>query len=117
MPAISINELRHAIPRYSNAVNEPNVNDRRRARHHDQPGVRFACEWDERSLDISGVARVDWRQLDAKQWRDRLDCGKLTMEAMIVGPRSTAARVVRGTICLSGSSHFALIPYQQRPDR
>ena len=25
MPAININELRHAIPRYSNTVNEPNV--------------------------------------------------------------------------------------------
>jgi hypothetical protein len=25
MPAININELRHAIPRYSNTINEPNV--------------------------------------------------------------------------------------------
>src|SRR5262245_56077506 len=46
------------------------MNDCRRARHYDQPGVWFACECHDCSLDISCVARVDRRQFDTERWRD-----------------------------------------------
>jgi hypothetical protein len=53
------------------------MNDRRRARHHDQAAVRLRRERSDGALDFAGIARIDWDQLDPERLRQRLDGGEL----------------------------------------
>ena len=81
------------------------MRDGERARQDDQPAVRHFREVRDAALDLARLAH-------ASTFRDRVSVsGTGQFRPMrIPGSRSTATRVVRGAICLSISSHFALRP-------
>ena len=53
------------------------MNDRRRARRHDQAAIRGARECRDGALDLAGVAHVDRAHLHPERRRHGLDCGEL----------------------------------------
>src|SRR3954469_19574746 len=84
------------------------MNGRQCAPRHDQAAIRYACKCRYVSFDVTGVAHVDRSYLDPKRRRHGLDGAELANPNG--GSRMTATRFTAGTICLSSSSHFPLMP-------
>src|SRR6516164_3554377 len=87
------------------------MNDRQRAPRQDYASVRGAREGRNSALDLAGIAHVDRTQLNTERWRHRLERAHWPVPEAIATSRMTAARVTRGAISLSSSSHFAPMPY------
>src|SRR5262245_15910495 len=87
------------------------LTDSCRTGRHDQAAIRGARELRDRAFDLTGVAHVDRAHLHTQERSHGLDGADCPLPEAILGSRRIAARVVRGAICLSSSSHFPLMPY------
>ena len=85
--------------------------DRRRARRHDQAAIRGLCEGRDGALDSDASPTPTGRNSTptdgAKAWM----APNCPLPRASAASRNTAARVTRGEISLSSSSHFPSMLY------
>src|SRR5262245_21373969 len=84
-----------------------------RAAGHDQAAIRIPSERRDGTFDLARIPYVDRAQVHAKRWRDGLDAPNWPGPAAMVESRRTAARVTRGAMSLSNSSHFPVMEYSK----
>jgi hypothetical protein len=87
--------------------------DRGSAQRHDDATVGLVDRIRERAFDQAGIARVELAQLHSEGRRDAWMAAILPTPENSLG-RMTIARLTRGAISLSSSSHFPLMPYSNR---
>src|SRR5262245_59094570 len=90
------------------------MHDRQGASCHDQTTIPFARERTDAAFDLACVSDAHWVQFHPQLWATDWIAPNWPLPAATAASRSTTTRVTLGTICLSSSSHFPLMPYSYK---